>query len=296
MKMSEIEFEYEARVDKLVSFFTKVDRIISSRALEVQAVDDVPVGATTSRRILINTSLFIDFLTNPTFGSYIALKGVNYHELAHNLFTGKVADDIKFNLTKYQMYNVLEDARVESIFSILYPKAKEYFKYTFLKLVQIGNNPISDFFLVYPRRFILDNPEKVAECEKEFMKKIGEEKVKIIKSLINGYLVEWDIKKREKIVRDIIDLLKDELGIEEARKTIEDFPVLTGRNDEGSSQPNNQKQKQLSGELDKELKKVDKKIAENEAKGTEECPECGEIIAQTEEEADEILKGGEEDE
>jgi len=275
--MSDMGFDYETRVDKLVSFFTKVDRIISSRALEVQAVKNVPVGATTSRRILINTSLFVDFLSNPTFGSYIALKGVNYHELAHNLFTGKVADDIIFNSVKYRMFNVLEDARVESIFSILYSKAKKYFKYTFLKFVQIGNNPISDFFLVYSRRFILDNPEKVAVCENEFVKKVGEEKVKIIKSLINGYLVEWDIKKREKIVKDIIDLLNDELGTEKARKTIEDFSVLTGKIDEGSSQPNNQIQKKLSNKLDKELKKIDKKVdekvTENEAKTEEKGDE-----------------------
>jgi hypothetical protein len=137
----------------------------------------------------------------------------------------------------------------------MYPKSKQYFKYTFYKLVKF-TKAIENFLLVYPRRFILENSGLVDKVESDLIALYGNDFAEKIKKLIDEFLLTFDVGKRVMIVEKIFELLKSKI-------LDMNTSILSGSGasfNSCSSQTNNSLQKKLTPKLKEKLKDFDKKV------------------------------------
>ena len=178
-------------------FFQKVDRILSQRdtirvrqgAPRTNAIRDIWLPFETMAR---RSKDYPDYL--------MKMKGVNYHELAHILWTDismiesiNIAEDYMYKkidnmqgmlISKqsiHSLINRLEDCRIETKFALVYPKSIEYFS----RVVYwaIANNNSVGFFDIYGRKFL--NKDLRKKYTKEFLKlPYGKE----IKDLVDEFL------------------------------------------------------------------------------------------------------------
>lgn len=82
----------------------------------------------------------------------VGLLGFNYHELAHNMFTPRFFD---VKPEDQEAWEILEDARIESLFTALYEPAGKYFTQSFIRV--FVNDPSqyeSAFLSSYGRSYL----------------------------------------------------------------------------------------------------------------------------------------------
>lgn len=190
------EDNYEAEQ----SFFQKVDRILTGKmTISVSTVHTPcywtknplaePFALQIGNQIMLNFERVFDTiqtLQGDYMDAIIMLKGLNYHELSHYLFTdyGK-----NYPLYLKEYLNCLEDQRIETMFGAIYPKVETYFEYTALKLIDV-----SDFLLIWGRKTFLPS-EFVRKSESVFREQ-HKEKTDEAKKIIDKFIIEKDKRKR----------------------------------------------------------------------------------------------------
>lgn len=168
------EVAMRRRTDGWRITFEKVDRIVSGKRLTVTMVmdpdsrgmQDVP-GWTDGETISLNGKMLIDEMASRTDLSrlVLAVKGVNYHELAHCLFSPRVTDDIcKFVIerqranhdhTWWVALNILEDQRAETWFTSTFTPSTKYFEALALRWLVSGKADVEvSHVLVHGRKFL----------------------------------------------------------------------------------------------------------------------------------------------
>lgn len=113
-----------------------VDRALSGNmGLRVKVVENgrsAPAW-TDGKTISLNKARVLEvFEKNDLHKAILTFKGTNYHELAHVLFTPRDGDEItawiKKNRYQYKWaWNALEDQRIETLYTALYPPTTPYF-------------------------------------------------------------------------------------------------------------------------------------------------------------------------
>jgi hypothetical protein len=112
------------RLDAIGAVYQRADRIItgdSSIAVTIAHTKDMTEPSMTDGKDIILNGNLIDDVTDDTI---IGLNGVNYHELAHVLFTPRVGSALGQYVTTNNMkraFNVLEEGRIERLITTLYP-------------------------------------------------------------------------------------------------------------------------------------------------------------------------------
>jgi len=139
-----------ARIESFAAVFTKVNSIVAGRTVPVKLSNPItwsfdgatPPGWTDGETIFLSKS-HLQTVLSPNNASALvrsmsACKGLNYHELAHVLYTPrhthKPLPDIR-RLTKdhpsaWRCFNLLEDQRIERLFVARWPVSSDYFTLT----------------------------------------------------------------------------------------------------------------------------------------------------------------------
>jgi hypothetical protein len=112
------------RLDAIGAVYQRADRIItgdSDIAVTIARTKDMTEPSMTDGKDIILNGNLIDDVTDDTI---IGLNGVNYHELAHVLFSPRVGSALGQYVTTNNMkraFNVLEEGRIERLITTLYP-------------------------------------------------------------------------------------------------------------------------------------------------------------------------------
>ena len=149
------EFE---RTEAMARVFMKADRVLSGSKVDIELKDERGNTApswTDGRTITFNKSR-IGSITSVE--DIIRLSGLNYHELAHVLYTPRWNTDIVKAVRSegnFEAFNLLEDQRIETFLTSVYPSTIPYLVSTFMHFC--ADKPESwerNFVLVHGRRYI----------------------------------------------------------------------------------------------------------------------------------------------
>lgn len=125
----------------------KVASVIAGRSVSTRWTTDVPIAATDGKDLLLSADWFADRIVPSllsrnaasTAGDWASFKGVAYHEVAHILWTPrfnhKPVKDLGGIYRGRDIWNLLEDQRIEGFFVARYKPAIPYFTRIVLNFV-----------------------------------------------------------------------------------------------------------------------------------------------------------------
>ena len=177
----------EVRLDAWRSVFEKADRILCGKAINVKIVaketipssmTDIP-GWSDGETIHFNGPKVIDMLnTKDALAAVLRLKGLNYHELSHVLFTPRQSEELPRRVIERAKYdndptwwyamNALQDQRIETWFTASYRPSRRYYEATVLQWILTDGNAEAGV-LLHGRKYL--SPKIRVRAEKVFRKK-----------------------------------------------------------------------------------------------------------------------------
>lgn len=193
------------RLDAWRAVFEKTDRIISERPVGVQVVRADPqhmgalagVPAWSDGETITFNGAFVDktLKGKDPVEAVLALKGLNYHELSHILYTPRLTDELPRMLQKKIMetmdptywyaFNALEDQRIETWFSAVFGPSRRYFEATIMNWI-VKDATVEAAPLVYGRKYLSAKIRVGAGTI--FAAKHGEDLYNKMKIVIDKYL------------------------------------------------------------------------------------------------------------
>ena len=202
----------------------KVNRILSEDD-SISVVSNkkmAHIGATD----ITNSLIYMNYdelyrLTKEDVAKFITLsKGINYHELAHILysdislkrieeFVWKRGNTSQFNLNNYfSVFNMLEDCRIENLFSADYNRAKYYFSFAAITILagkhDDKNNlyAFSNYVLLYGRKFLnidLTPYRKSIEIDNNIIKRA--------EAIVDEFIISNDIPQKLELAFEMMNIL-----------------------------------------------------------------------------------------
>src|SRR5690606_29089197 len=147
----------QQRLETMARVFTRIDRTLSGMEVSCH-VGDAPSMApawSDGKHITFNARAIGD-VTN--IDDIIKLNGLNYHELSHILYTPRAHEPFTkkiLNEGLFPVFNILEDQRIETLFTGMYPGTRPYFVMTFMKYCLAEPNMLPEVFpLAWGRRYL----------------------------------------------------------------------------------------------------------------------------------------------
>lgn len=222
------------RLDAWRSVFEKTNRIVSQRPVTVKIVgdadmpggmEDIP-GWSDGEVIHFNGPLVLDMLkAQDSMAAVLRLKGLNYHELSHVLYTPRASDELPKRVVErakadrdkrwWYSFNALEDQRIETWFTATYGPSRRYFEAAVLQwLVSKGNAEAA--ILIHGRKYL---PARIrVQAGRVFVKKYGQPLYDEFKAVIDQYLtvvLPADSVRALTLVskyRELLKLMQDAAG------------------------------------------------------------------------------------
>lgn len=158
--------EQEERFHRMTRVFTRADRALAGDPHLTCKVVNVPgmsAPAWSDGQTITFNAAKIDAVDS--LQDIIKLTGLNYHELAHILFTprlgSQLADHAK-TTGNLDSLNILEDQRIETMMCGMWAAVEPYFLATFMRY--IGANPMSwpqALVLSHGRRYVPDDMQDI---------------------------------------------------------------------------------------------------------------------------------------
>lgn len=183
-----------SKIDSLTAVYAKADSVLSSETIDVKVVNepDKPNPAWTDGKIISLNKAVLDDITTLTDESLTVLNGINYHELAHILFSPRVSTKFaKWVMEKQYLTTcqLLEDIRIETKLITMYPSTKPFIESTFYRHVLNPNGLVSLrpelFARIYGAKYInLDIRQEIVNQHKQVL---TAEVMQDIASLVNEY-------------------------------------------------------------------------------------------------------------
>ena len=191
------------------TLFGRVDSALSGREINVVQSPEVRIAATDGETIFFNSSLVTDifkeaiknssFSGNALASGLIELRGLNYHELSHVLWSPRRqqklfkeivdADKTHPQLAGYvfKAYNILEDQRIESMFTSRFPASIPYLQNVIAKFIINGESTESAWLLLYGRKFLPYMIRQQAEAEFQTSFTVSNKNMESLKKIIDSY-------------------------------------------------------------------------------------------------------------
>lgn len=259
-------FSNKSQVSAWMRLFSKVDTILFGKRVAVVANDALGVseiGQTDGVQIDLSpqwiTANVLRWLRqDPARGKKMvgALKGFNYHELAHMLFSpdrrlsdyAQAFDRLVASLTQrvatgdqralaekkmyYRLANLLEDQRIETLFVGLYPGAASYFRASnlygiFGALDKKDVDPVTGFLFSHGRVFL---PRSFRMAHREGA----------ATTLDQNFVDQWMKIVDEYCVTDLLDYVGARRGVdltEKAMELLRQYDMVPPVNNGDESQP-----------------------------------------------------------
>lgn len=157
--MKSILADQKARdqIDAMARVFTKVDRVLSGAEVtcKVEQCGQSFPAYTDGKQIVFNSDL-IGEVTK--VDDLIRLSGLNYHELAHVLYTPRSSTPTVHSVRAeglHSAFNILEDQRIETLLTSVYPSVIPYLVSAFLRYcLQKESAWEGNFVLAHGRRYL----------------------------------------------------------------------------------------------------------------------------------------------
>lgn len=182
----EREREQQGRFRAIAAIYEKADRIITLDPVSVKLVDEANGVSAWSdgRDIYLNTKL----LRNYDDRDIVSLHGVNYHEVCHIMYSPRAGSDLGkwvLNHQFIQAFNVLEDQRIETLFSNRFPSTRVFLEAEVLRYVIGLSDATQVHLLIHGRRFV--SRELRLEAYRLFAAKYGKQVAQSIADIIDEY-------------------------------------------------------------------------------------------------------------
>ena len=180
-------------LSSVANVYTKADRILVGDEVTCHVVsneeytEQMPTGAWSDGKNIYFNSKLID---NVDEASLVSLNGLNYHEVAHILFSPRSSSEIVL-WAKEKQYtkalNILEEARIENLLTTKYPSTRPYLEATTLQYLL--DRPKDEWADSHPimvgRKYVeLEWREKVGQM---FVAKYGLQTAIEITDIVNKY-------------------------------------------------------------------------------------------------------------
>lgn len=191
----------------------KVNRIISSTGVKVILSEGRATETsawTDGQDVWLSQGRIQEDLTNTTLSNTVMrVRGRNYHEVSHILFTPRVDSDIhkwlsntavgnvailpvdeRYRAFLWKAWNVLEDQRIETLFTTLYGPSRPYFRAAILDAVVKNTRPgaaESMHGLLHGRKYI--SAQTRLKAYELFAKVHGRDLADRVSKCINNYLL-----------------------------------------------------------------------------------------------------------
>lgn len=227
------------RLSALARVYEGADRVLTGDPINVQVVNDGDAAAwSDGETIWLNASRIQDVdletLTNVT--------GLNYHELAHHFYSPRKSTIlVKYVMDTgfYMAYNLLEDARCETLLIARYPSVIPYLQEVVLR--HIADKPMSaivNYPSVYGKRYL---PVKLREAMRDIFYK--PELIPDIQRIVDQYRLlafPRDYEKAKKLIEEFQALVMDEMDQERIdsghSSCLDRMPIVKGRPEPGKAQ------------------------------------------------------------
>lgn len=133
---AELKREQDARMRAISAVYETADRIITGDPVNIrlQEIEGAPCAWSDGKNIMLNTSV----LKNYDDQDIIPLHGVNYHEVCHILYSPRSGSEIMkwaFEGDYMHAFNVLEDQRIETLFTARFPSTRAFLEASNLRYV-----------------------------------------------------------------------------------------------------------------------------------------------------------------
>ena len=174
------------RVQVLGRVYQTADRVLTGDRIVVQTVDDAsnPAPAWTDGVTITLNLAHIDSATSVE--DLIRLTGLNFHELGHAMFTPRKGTKLTRTVISrghFSAFNILEDQRLETFLTVMYPSTVPYFTATIMKYCATNKQQWEgNFLLTYGRKYL---PKKVRD---EFRKRFTrQDLIPEIEAIVDAY-------------------------------------------------------------------------------------------------------------
>ena len=179
------------RFQAIASVYQTADSVLTRSSVSVVAGDfsgmegigEAP-AFNDGKTIYLNTDVLLDIDDN----SLISLNGINYHEVAHILWSPRGNSEFGRKVTKagyQQAFNILEDMRIETLMTARFPSTRMSLTKSVLDYIMSSPDPSGSFALVRGRRYL---PLEVRQLSANlFTNKFGRDKAVKVADLIDEY-------------------------------------------------------------------------------------------------------------
>jgi hypothetical protein len=238
----------EEKMRALGRVFSKTDTVLVGKRIAVTVAKQGPAPSWTDGTTITFNHERIGHITS--VADLIRISGLNYHELAHVMFTPRSDNPIVRSIQSkgcFRSFNILEDQRIEYLLTGLYPSTIPYLVSAVLRFCASTEQAWeSNFVLTHGRRYL---PEDI---RKEFRNRfVKPELVPQFEAIIDEYrrlVFPKDLARAETLVVKFHQLLAqlksnipDPYGHEESR------PVVT------AGRPKSQEEQERASEAGEEL-------------------------------------------
>lgn len=204
--------QFGKRLQGFGNTFQKANRIIANQSNTFVILDNEPKltapGWTDGITVTINAKMLHEALGNDIKGWVRQAKAINLHELSHVLYTPRKGSALyKWllqNMGYFKSFNILEDQRIEMMFTAKYRPAGAYFESMILQwFLNSKRQYDSAHALLYGRRYL--PTELTAPIRARFVEKNGIEITTKLESVIDEYLTcifPQDYDKAQRLIRE----------------------------------------------------------------------------------------------
>jgi len=285
------------QLSTLARVYEGADRVLTGDPITVQVVKEGHAAAwSDGETIWLNASkideMDIETLTNVT--------GLNYHELAHHFYSPRKGTTIikwVIDTGFYMAFNLLEDARCETLFIARYPSVMPYLQEIALKhAAATPDTAVTNYPMLYGRRYL---PVHIREAFRDMFYK--PELIPDIQRIIDEYRLlafPRDYKRAQQLIEEFQKLVLDELDQEMMNAghagCMDRLPLIKGRPEPGKAQERDAKVAANMGTRESVYTPKDPATPQDVTEEQEEWPGgCGFPVGPDDsEESSSIVKGG----
>jgi hypothetical protein len=175
-------------LDSTCSVFQRADRILTGLTLNVQLSDeDTPTPAWNNGKTITFNSSAIKEIDDNTI---LSLHGLNYHEVAHLLFSPRVGTVlgkwVNENRKYLMAFNVLEDCRAEYYLSLKYPSVRPFLSALLGDYILDNGEQLDDSFILLGGRRYFNRAVRQMSARK-YAEKYGEEQAQKVYAILSEY-------------------------------------------------------------------------------------------------------------
>jgi len=238
--------ELAIKLGALCRVYEQADRVLTQDPIQVHVVKDDtrPPAWSDGKDVYINASQIEDF----DLEDFIQLNGLNYHELAHHLYTPRKgtslvqwlieAENTSINGNYINAFNMLEDQRIETLFVARYPSIAPYLVKTVIRwLARTHEDLAANYLVVRGRRHV---PVEVRVMFRDSFAR--PDLIPVIEDIVDQYRVlafPKDYTKAQELIERFKKEVLDSLGLQTPPAgsgcTFRD-PVSQGRPEPGKAQ------------------------------------------------------------